>query len=31
MTVYVQTISGKIISFKCDKKQKADTVSEKLK
>ena len=30
MTVYVMTISGKTISIKCDKKQKADTVSEKV-
>ena len=30
MTVYVKTISGKTISIKCDKKQKADTVSEKV-
>ena len=28
MTVYLKTISGKTISIKCDKKQKADTVSE---
>ena len=31
MTVYVKTISGKAIRIKCDKKQKADTVSKKLK
>ena len=30
MTVYVKTISGKTISIKCDKKQKADTVSEQV-
>ena len=27
MTVYVKTISGKAIRIKCNKKQKADTVS----
>ena len=31
MTVFVNTISGKTIRIKCDKKQKADTVSEKTK
>ena len=31
MTVYVKTISGKTIRIKCDKKQKADTVSKKMK
>ena len=30
MTVYVKTISGKTISIKCDKQQKADTVSKKI-
>ena len=30
MTVYVKTISGKAIRIKCDKNQKADTVSEKI-
>ena len=30
MTVYVKTINGKTIRFKCVKKQKADTVSEKI-
>ena len=30
MTVYVKTISGKTISTKCDKKQKADRVSKKV-
>ena len=29
LTVYVKTISGKTIRIKCDKKQKADTVSKK--
>ena len=29
MTVYMKTISGKTIRIKCDKKQRADTVSEK--
>ena len=28
MTVYVKTIGGKTIRIKCDKKQKADTVSK---
>ena len=31
MTVYVKTISGKAIRILCEKKQKADTVSKKLK
>ena len=31
MTVHVKTISGKTIRIKCDKKQKADTVSKKWK
>ena len=30
MTVYVKTISGKTISITCDKRQKEDTVSEKV-
>ena len=30
MTVYVKTINGKTISIKCDKKQKAATISEKV-
>ena len=29
ITVHVKTISGKTIRIKCDKKQKADTVSKK--
>ena len=31
MTVYVKTISGKIIRINCDKKQNADGVLKKLK
>ena len=30
MTIYVRTISGKTISIKCDKKQKAATMMEKV-
>ena len=30
MTVYVKTNSEKTTSIKCDKKQKADTVSQKV-
>ena len=30
MTIYVRTSSGKTISIKCDKKQKAATISEKV-
>ena len=30
MTVFVRTINGKTISIKCDRKQKAATVSEKV-
>ena len=30
MTVYVRTISGKTISIKCDEKQNAATISEKV-
>ena len=30
MTVYVKTINGKTISIKCDKKQKAATISDEV-
>ena len=30
MTVYVKTINGKTISIKCDRKQKAATVSDEV-
>ena len=30
MTVYVKTINGKTISFKCDKKQKAAMISDEV-